>query len=499
MNHWDERRCEFAVMAAAGFFKGDSDSRSKTQFAKDNFEFCMKSYVDKFMTTLMTPVTALLDKQMDATSSSMDVLNSLRDLTQSLYSELSKYVEGFYRKFNASVFEVSRVVQYMRMAVSRVTAMMMSMLYTGITVFRGMLNSIQFVIKVILIICGIMIAIIIVLWFVLFPVIPLIISTLGAIVTTVALLSMVISSQIANQASSSKKGFCFAKDTLVPVNQADGKERLLPVQEVKVGDTLSQDGGRVTAVLVMDGTDVPLYRLEGILVSGSHLVKGTDSVWKSVCDDERSQPVTDTSATLYCFNTATHNIPVYSPATQATISFRDWEEFSDQDDLGHYSWNYLILKLLNNHSNYDKWKNSMTPSTEVPLMSGTTKVKTTKGYMELSRITLGTPHLVGRQGKSQKVVGKVHGELHGNKEQTSSTWATELFELDDTTWVKSSSTVVGGEEVLMGENVMTETGELVVWDEREKRDKVIRDFTDIGYTTIHETYPLVASRLRIYA
>jgi predicted phosphohydrolase len=63
--------------------------------------------------------------------------------------------------------------------------------------FRGLLNTIQFVIKVILIICGIMLGIIIILIFVLFPFIPLIMATLGAIITTVLALTMVISGDIA--------------------------------------------------------------------------------------------------------------------------------------------------------------------------------------------------------------------------------------------------------------------------------------------------------------
>lgn len=500
MKHWDKRRCEFAVMAAAGFFKEDADSRSKTKFAADNFEFCMRSYVDKFMALLMAPISAMMSKQMDLTAGSMDMMNGLRQMANTLYSELSTYVDSFYRRFNASVFEISRVVQYLQMAMRRITGTVMALLYSGITLFRGMINAIQFVIKVILIICAIMIAILIVLWFVLFPVIPLILSTLGAIVTTVFLLATVISAQVADQASSSKKGFCFAKDTLVRVRCADGKERLCMVQDIQIGDTLlcsSQEPTTVTAVLEMDGTDVPLYDVEGILVSGSHLIKGTDGIWKSVCDDERARPVADISVTLYCFNTTTHVIPVYSPRTQTALSFRDWEEFSDQDEKGHYLWNYLILKLLNEHANYATWKDSLTVSTDMPLMSDTTKVKTTDGFVPLSHLRLGSNVLDGK-GESQKVVGKVQGEASAHKKYIREQWTTELFEQNNGGWRKARGTLVVGSDAVQGANLMTETGELVIWDELEKRERVIRDFTDIGYTTIHETYPLVASRLRIY-
>ena len=47
------------------------------------------------------------------------------------------FLDTYYRKFNASVYEMSRVLQYLRMAMRRANAMVVSMLYTGLTMFRG--------------------------------------------------------------------------------------------------------------------------------------------------------------------------------------------------------------------------------------------------------------------------------------------------------------------------------------------------------------------------
>ena len=499
MKHWDKRRCDFAVMAAAGFFKEDADPRSRTEFAKDNFQFCMGTFVDKFLTTLMVPVSAMFEKQVNITENSMGVMTSIRMIAQTLYNTLSSYLDQFYRRFNSSIFEISRIMQYLRMAMDRINAMAVSMIYSGIIMFRGMINSIQFVIKVILIICGIMIAAIIVLWFVLFPVIPIIISTLGAIVLTVAAMASIISSQVSADAKRSRGPFCFDRNTLISIIDNHGKERQVPVTDIKLGDQLSSDAGSITAIIVMDGMDVPLYDVNGIRVSGSHLIKGTDGQWKCVSDDERAKPMDDTAKVLYCFNTSTHNIPVYSSIQHTTIMFRDWEEFAENDTLGHYFWNYVVLKYLNGVSSYSKWKDSMTIFTEVPLLGSRTKVKTKSGYVELSKIKMGEQQgIVDKNGRLQKVMGKVFGHVENASSKTGPTWHTELFECVNQVWIKGESTVTKGKEIIQGENIITETGELIIWDEKERRDKVIRDFTDIGYKSIHETYPLVASRLRIY-
>jgi predicted ATPase len=46
--------------------------------------------------------------------------------------------------------------------------------------------------------------------------------------------------------------------------------------------------------------------------------------------------------------------------------------------------------------------------------------------------------------------------------------------------------------------LITETGEYIVWDPSEQKEKIVRDFTEIGYDSIYETYSFVEERLRTY-
>ena len=59
MNNWDKRRCELPVAMTARFFKPDSDPRTKGEYSNDNFDFCMKQYISKFMALLMAPINAV--------------------------------------------------------------------------------------------------------------------------------------------------------------------------------------------------------------------------------------------------------------------------------------------------------------------------------------------------------------------------------------------------------------------------------------------------------
>jgi hypothetical protein len=503
MNNWDKRRCEIPVTMAAMFFKPASDPRTKGEFAKDNFDFCMKSYVESFMKLLMAPINALFGKNVTAAGSAVDMVNTIRTIATTLYNTLSSYLDTYYRKFNASVYEISRIIQYFRMALRRVNAMMIGMLYSGITMFRGMLNTIQFVIKVILIICGIMLAIIIILIFILFPFIPIIISVLGAIIATVIALAMVISGEVGEIASNDKSGFCFSNLTMVATIDKDGNVVSKPVSHIRIGDELANDCGKVTTIIQMDGRDIPLYYLDGILVSGSHLVKGEDGEWKSVSQDDRAFQTNVESPILYCFNTTTHNIPIYNDKKTNIILFRDWEEIAEDDEEGQYEWNYIVLKMLNKLSNYDSWKDSLSISKNIPLMSSITKIKTQNGFLPIKRIlestAIGMNILVDSNGNTQKVMGIVLGEVNDvdtKKTLEQGLWNTELYELENGVWVKGKSTVVPGNDTIQGMTIITETGEFIIWDEKLQKERIIRDFTEVGYKTIHETYPFVASRLR---
>ncbi len=498
MNNWTDRRCELPVMAAAAFFKPDADPRTSSEFATDNFEFCMKSTVEKFIALFMGPINTLFGKQANAAGDAVNAVNTARNIAQTLYNAFLSYLDIMFKKFNSSVFEMSRIVQYLRMAMQRANAIAVSMIYTGISAFRAMINAIQFVIKVVLIVCSIMLAIIIILWFVLFPVIPIILATLGAIVAAVLAFAGILSSSISDSANDKMGGFCFAEDAPIIVQSDDGTEQIKQASQVKLGDKLAHGGGRVTSVILMEGKDIPLYQLHGIYVSGSHLVKGTDGKWKSVSEDERAVRSERISPIIYCFNTSSNTIPIKS-TTDEIIWFRDWEEIKNDDVNGQFMWNYLISKILHHNTNYNAWKSNITMHCEPAILGLEVLVKTTEGFVPIWKLstikhTFGT--VSDRNGNAQPILGIVHGEV-ADAEETDGKWHTELYVSEQDAWVKSYNTVCHGSNIIHGMTLITESGEFAIWDEYEQREKWIRDFTEVGYQNIHETYPFVEARLRM--
>ena len=496
MNQWTDRRCELPIMAAAAFFKPDSDPRTPSAFAADNFEFCLQSTVEKFITLFMGPINALFGKQVGLTGDAMNMIGTVRNLAQNMYNAFLSYLDVYFKKFNRSVFEMSRITQHLRMAMDRANAFAVSMIYMGATMFRGFINSIQFMIKVILIICGIMLAIIIILFFVLFPIMPLILATLAAIISAVMVFAGILSSSISADADDKMGGLCFAEGTMVQTVDTNGHTTTVPVEKIQNGDRLADSCGVVTAIIRMKGDNIALRNLQGIYVSGSHVVKGTDGQWKLVAEDERAVPTDHRSPIIYCFNTTSNNLPIVS-SDGSTILFRDWEELSYDDPKGQYMWNYLVSKMLHSNTSskkYTEWKNNIQPHCEDALMGQNVLVKTHNGWVPISQIEFG--QVLDRNGRRQEVLGCIKEHVY-HAEDTDGLWYTERYEEDKEVWKKSKNTVPTGSHTIDGYALITESGEYIIWDNHEKKEKIIRDFTEVGHEEIHKTYAFLEARLRM--
>ena len=491
MNDWKNRRCDLPIMTAAFFFKPEDDVRSASDFASENFSFCMKSYVDKFISFFAKPITAVFEKQIGTSVDAMGAMNMLRALVTSMYNAFTKMIGSFFKKFTSSIFEMSRMLEYFKIAFGRLNGIVTSMIYTGLTIFRGIVNFILFIIRVVMIICGIMLIIIIILFFILFPVMPIILATLGTIITGVLVFSGVISSTISSEAEGQRRGFCFATDTMVMMTHGESKK----VQDIQIGDLLGEDCGRVTAVIKLDGTHVNLFDLDGTYVSESHLVQGKDKVWRSVSEDKRAKPCDKRSSVIYCFNTTSNNIPIRGKTS--TILYRDWEELGNDDVKGQFLWNYLILSELNRYKDYNKWKKDVKHECEVALMGKRVKVKTSHGWKYISDIPFQGGTVLNRHGKEQGVRGVIYGEIE-DAEYGIETWHTELYEEHDGIWIKGNSTILSGAGNVEGMSLITDDGEFIIWDDVTKKEVLVRDFTEIGYQSIHETYPFISARLSGY-
>lgn len=103
--------------------------------------------------------------------------------------------------------------------------------------------------------------------------------------------------------------------------------------------------------------------------------------------------------------------------------------------------------------------------------------------------------VLNRENKESKVIGIIYGEVE-NIENGDGKWTTELYEWKDNIWRKANNTLYNGNKTINGMYLITEDGEIIIMEEEKGIERIVRDFTEIGYDNIHQTYSFVSSRLR---
>jgi hypothetical protein len=479
MANWSNRRCDIPIMTMARYFKPPDDPRTATQFAQDNFMFCMNQLAQNATSVAMMPVNKILSAQVSVSAIITTVFNSIRAMLKVIYDAFLSYMEDYLRKYTAVADQIRNITVRLRTAFNRVNTILLSTVFMGLSIIRGIMNSVDFVIKVVMIILGIMIAIIILLFFILFPFMPLIFSVIGAIMA-------VAIGSVAAEASGFRSGFCFAPSTRICMKNGEST----PIRDIHIGDILA-DGSIVESVFVMSGRGVPLWRIDNIYVSGTHLIQSdinSDS-WHPVSQDSRAHRTSYMEGYIYCLNTSSHTIPVET-SDGKHINFRDWEELDNSDRRGHFEWNYNVSRELNKSASYEKWGPLGREDIHYPALSSNTQIKTPNGNISISSVHVGDI-VYGHDMKPTEVLGVCTVQTYTDSNYDS--WATNMIYLDsDNIWKRTahqSSTCKA-----IGTHLITERGTFVVTT--ENCDIIYRDYTEVGYQHIERINKCVESRLR---
>jgi hypothetical protein len=99
---------------------------------------------------------------------------------------------------------------------------------------------------------------------------------------------------------------------------------IVPIYKLRLGDIL-HDGSMVVSKLKLDKGDAEMYYLNGVLVSGTHLVRHK-MTWTPVSMHPQSIEIPGyPRKTIYCINTSSGRIRL------ANNEFTDWNEMLDLD------------------------------------------------------------------------------------------------------------------------------------------------------------------------
>jgi hypothetical protein len=461
--NWKEKRCDLDILLTSFLYKPSSDTRETGDFVRDNFDFCIKQGIQDVLKIILTPLIAALGKEMEVTTVLMETMNQLRTLKALMWNSFMSFINPFYQRFIRVGMALSQNFQRYYSAMRRVGGIAVSTLYLGLSLQVSIENFVKFVIKVVLIIMGIIAAMFVVLFFGLIP-------FLFILITTVAVLD-------AGGVDTGGFGSVFCFEPSTKIRMKDGTEKA--IERVAVGEEL-EDGSKVEGVLRSTADTEQMYSLQGIVVSGSHLVWDEDDEdWIQVSESPFARQVLAKPEFLVCLRTSTRTIPLRDSFGSVWM-FRDWEELPLDVDGADSFWNYLVQKIL-------KSKSSGPTPQEDPLCGPRCLITLKTGEkIPISMCRIGDT-IYSEEGFT-KILGIYEGEacLTGPTSLSDGIWIQNFKD-----WVHL--TVPKG-TTQRGFHLVTQSG--TFWVESENHSGFIRDFTEVGLSNLPLTYSFTRALLK---
>lgn len=467
---WNNRRCDLSVLILAQLFKPADDPRTGGEFAAENFNFCTRSIMIQFIQVLLKPVYLLLNQQVNVVESLNDTFNRLRLIQAEFFKGFQKILDPFFKRFQSTGSEFGVTYQKFLSAMGRAFGITQAFLYIGMSLVLAVENFVHFVINVIMIIMYIILGLMVLIWYLILPVFGLIIFTCQTIGnSSFGYLSKDVCGEL-----------CFDPQTKVRLKNGQVKS----IQDCIMGDVFA-DGTVIEGKLIVNGEHEPMFVLDGIRVSGAHLVWCEEKEeWIAVAHHPSASLSLQGCSRLICLRTSNRTIPLMG--LQKEWCFRDWEELPLDIPVSDAIWDSLVSQILNK-----KAPTQSTPSS-VPLFDSSCEVMFKTGELRrLAEVKIGD--VVYSSAGFTTVTGIYEGEgdFYEGDPYTDGVW---LKSFGETSWIHPSCATQNEIKTRKGIHFTTESG--CFWIQTNKFSGFTRDFTEVGTKNLYLTYSYTSKLLK---
>jgi hypothetical protein len=463
MAHWSERRCDLDIMMSAFMYKPDEIKDNAFKFAGDNFNFCIGQMTTDYLNTVFAKMFAVLEQQMGAATVMTDVMNSLRSSLADIFKPFSEMMGRFWNKFKQVGALSSRVFQQIYMAMKKAAGVTIASLYMAISLQASFLNGIDLVVKIIMIVLYIMLALAIIFFLPLLPVMYFVLMATGG-----------IESAFPGRTGAMGTLFCFAPNTRILTSYGEYN-----IQDIVIGQILA-DGSTVEAVIELPGSSEPLYIIDGIYVSGGHKVW---SYFKNAFICVKDHPFAEKSTlavnTVWTLITTSREIPVRG--LNKVVRFADWEELPDSPVYSK-GWDLIVRKIINPRDFMAKQHVPKCP----PCLDSDIRVKKSQGgYVPLRTVQRGD-WILSRIGWT-RVLGVCHREVDGGIGLKGDRITDGLWILEDGLWKHPTGRMDSNR--WNGMQLVTESGCFYI-KRPNSEPELVRDFTEVGSQNLQKSYDM---------
>ena len=323
-NDWPNQRCNPRVMPFAGFIN-KPDDKSINEFTSENFTYCSQNIINNSVGKSLEPLTFVVSSLSSLAEQVKNSLNAIREMVNKVRTNVQNISQEIMGRILNIVIPLQNIIIVFRDLIGKIqgtlTASLMTVLGSYYTL-QSLMGAIATIIVRILI--G-MVYMIIVLWlnpfgWAIAPILTVFFVFISIYMAVILIfLRVVLLVEPAMNLPKLGKS-CFDKNTLLVMNDGSCKK----ICDICPGDVLVNNI-EITATFKLDATNITMYDLNGVIVSGTHFAKYNDR-WIPVFEHPHAKKIAFYSESyIYCLNTNTKTIVINNQI------FCDWDEIYEDE------------------------------------------------------------------------------------------------------------------------------------------------------------------------
>ena len=363
---WANQRCNPVNIPFAGFIIEPKD-QSSFEYTNENFQFCIQNVLSSIIGNFLEPFHYMLSAITDIFVAIGSAIQEIRVVIERIRNSMAEIASDVLNR----ILNILTPIQVMLIAVmdtfSKIQGVTTSILYTMLGAYYTLKSFMGAMLELIVKMLILLVIIIVGLWILPFtyPVAATMSLVFTAIAIPLAIIIYYMTEVLHVQTSGIPLLRCFDKNTPFMLKNYVNKT----IEELCLGDVLL-DGSTVTAKIKVLTSGLDMFTLNGITVSGCHIVKYNQE-WLPVRNHPQAVPLKQYNEPfLYCLNTSTKTIVLNNTV------FTDWDELYN-DKLEQV----LAYKNINNLDNISKILDKG--------FNENVKIKLVEGYKLIKHVEVG--------------------------------------------------------------------------------------------------------------
>ena len=336
--NWDTERCNPVNMPFVGFIN-KPPNYTISEFTEENLKFCSKNAAKEVTDTAFEPIYFIISSITKLYTSLLESIQLIRTMVDSIRTNLLTITDTIFQKMVNIIIPLNKITLAISNMMGKTTGILVTALYAVIGAFdilKSLFGAILQILEGLLIPIVAFIIVCYVLGAFYLAIAPSIVAaTLGTVIGILIAVQSLMGQGIAVNS-------CFDKNT--PILLASGPSR--NIKDIKIGDKLSNND-IVTATMKLSAENIDMYKLNGIIISGTHYVKYNNKFIQVVNHPKREKVFNYCEPFIYCISTTSKTITIENN------TYLDWD-----DDIRHKN----IASYLHQGYNENTLVSVITPS-----------------------------------------------------------------------------------------------------------------------------------------